>query len=159
MPQLFEEVTDLTTGAEVLARRRYGVIEVVEGRLARISLRPFPKFTLWAEARWWGAWRHRGQPGDFCRLYYNQPLSASRYLALSYMFAGREASIATCRRALAVLDEIARLKRSDAIVGDISNPRISNRLLDRWGWQPLTQRRWHRNYIRRFYGTYPAAAD
>ena len=28
----------------------------------------------------------------------------------------------------------------------------------RLGWEPHKPQRWHRNYIRRFYGTYPTVA-
>ena len=41
----------------------------------------------------------------------------------------RDCRLATVRGALVVLDEIARLKRSDAILADASNGRISDRLL------------------------------
>jgi hypothetical protein len=54
-----------------------------------------------------------------------------------------------------VLDEVARLKASDAILCDVWNWRISDRLLARWGWQPHKPDRWHRHFIKRFYGVYP----
>jgi len=57
-----------------------------------------------------------------------------------------------------VLDEIARIKRSDALLTDASNLRISDRLLARWGWVPHTSSRWHRHHIKRFYGNYPPAS-
>ena len=40
---LFQTVTDLSGGADVLRRRAYGVIEVAGGEFRRVSLRPFPK--------------------------------------------------------------------------------------------------------------------
>ena len=57
-----------------------------------------------------------------------------------------------------MLDGVARLKHSDAIVCDITNRRISARLMRRQGWEPLPSHRWHRYYIRRFYGRYPVEA-
>jgi hypothetical protein len=57
-----------------------------------------------------------------------------------------------------VLDEIARLKRSDALLCDVSNWRISERLMARFGWEPHCPSRWHRHYIKRFYGEYPPPA-
>ena len=55
-----------------------------------------------------------------------------------------------------VLDQIARLKRTDALLCDIAGSRISDRLMSRFGWEPHKPQRWHRNYIKRFYGQYPA---
>jgi hypothetical protein len=55
---------------------------------------------------------------------------------------------------MAVLDEIARIKRSDAILTDAANFRISDRFLRRQGWERHTKARYHRNYIKRFYGEY-----
>jgi hypothetical protein len=70
-------------------------------------------------------------------------------LALPYTISHRDTTLASIRRALAVLDEIARLKGTLSIVCDVSNARISDRLLKRWGWEPHAPMRWHRNYIKR----------
>jgi hypothetical protein len=141
----------------VLCRRRFGVIEMRNGRLERISLRPWPKSSSLLEARAWGRWLHERQPGNRCRLYYNQPWGCPGFLALRYVVSSRDCTLATFRGALAVLDEIARLKHSEAIVCQASNSRISDRLLTRWGWQPHTADRRSRNFIKRFYGDYSAA--
>jgi hypothetical protein len=70
-------------------------------------------------------------------------------------------SLATFRAALTALDRLAELKRTDALLCDAANVRISDRLLRRWGWAPHKPQRWRRNYIKRFYGVYApeAAAD
>ena len=68
-----------------------------------------------------------------------------------------EIALETFRRALTALDEIARIKRSDALLADVSNLRISDRLLARWGWVPHCPSRWHRHFIKRFYGSYEPA--
>ena len=75
-------------------------------------------------------------------------------MALAYVIAERGASFATFRRAVTTLDEVARIKGSDGIVCDVSNVRISDRLMIRWGWEPHLESRWHRHYIKRFYGEY-----
>lgn len=137
-----------------LRRGRYGVIEIRDGELWAIHLRPVPKFVSGLEASWFG-WHARHTAGDRCWLYYDQPWRYPRFLALKFVAARRDASFATCRRAATVLDAVARVKQIDAIVCDVWNPRISERLLARWGWQPLQAQRWHRNYIKRFYGSYP----
>jgi hypothetical protein len=77
------------------------------------------------------------------------------FLALKYIVSTTGTSYRTFRAALVVLDAIAALKRIDAIVCDASNFRLSDRLMARLGWEPHKPQRWHRNYIRRFYGTYP----
>ena len=95
----------------------------------------------------------RGQP-DRCLLYYNQPLSSPNFLALKYVVSSRGTPYATLRAAATTLDAIARLKRSDALLCDAFNQRLSDRILRRHGWEPHKPQRWHRNYIKRFYGHY-----
>jgi hypothetical protein len=70
---------------------------------------------------------------------------------LKYVVSARDTPLPTLRRALDVLDEIARLKRSDALLCDVGNWRVSRRLMTRWGWTHHCPSRWHRHYIKRFY--------
>ncbi len=157
---LFEAVTDLDDAlqAEVIRRRRYGVIEIVDGRLTRVVFRPFPKWVSLWESLYWGEWSHRRRRGGRCYLYFNQPLSTSKYLALKYVLSHRDTSWRSIVAAMQVLDRIAEIKQSDAIVAEAANLRISERLAVRLGWEKHTNSRWHRNYIKRFYGEYPAIA-
>jgi hypothetical protein len=148
----FEIVTDLVYGAEPVRARRYGVIEVRAGQLERIRLRPFPTRVLLWQPRLFGAWRHRYQAGDWCRLYYNQPRGFDNFLSLVYVVSGRDASFATFRTAVTTLDQIGELKQVDALLCDASNGRISDRLLHRWGWVPHAPMPWARNYIKRLEG-------
>jgi len=152
---LFDTVADLAQGAETLRRRPYGVIEAVEGRFQRVLLRPLPKIASLPDIRLIGGWRHRRRPGDRIRLYYNQPRRCGNFLVLKYAESARNTSLGTLSRALAVLDEIARLKGSDALLCDAANQRITAELLGRWGWEPYCPSRWHRHFIKRFYGEYP----
>lgn len=150
-----ETVTNLVDGAETLRRWRCGVIEAADGRFVGVRLRRLPKLVS-APGIWlFGGWRHAHASGDRIRLFYNQPRRWSDFLVLKYAESARNTSMGTLTRALAVLDEIARLKRSDALLCDASNARITTKLLGRWGWEPHSPSRWHRNYIKRFYGTYP----
>jgi hypothetical protein len=41
------------------------------------------------------------------------------------------------------------------MVCDVANSRLSDRLLTRQGWEKHKPQRWHRNFIKRFYGEYP----
>lgn len=153
---LYETITDLTVpgAGDVIRRRRYGVIETAGGDLVAVQLRPYPKWATLPEVMFWGDWRHRRWPADRCLLYFNQPWRFPNFLALPYILTGRGTKLATVYTALEVLDEIARIKRSDAILADVLNVRISDRFLARLRWQKHKPSRWHRHFIKRFYGEY-----
>lgn len=154
MPWLCETVTDLDADADFLRRARYGVIDVQDGRVVAIHLRPWPKFaSLLAVV--FGQWYHSHVAGDRMRLYYNQPMGHSSFLALKFALSARNTSLATATKALEVLDAIARIKGSDALLLDAANFRLSDRMMARYGWEAHAPARWHRNYIKRFYPSYP----
>ena len=154
----FQTVTDLVRQAEILRVRRYGVIEMSAGRLVGVHLRPWPKMISLPEVWWLGGWSHYRLQGDRCWLYYQQPHSCPDYLALPYVVSGSRGSLASFHGALEVLDEIARIKGSLAIVCDLTNTRISDRLLRRWGWDRHLLHSRRRHCIKRFYGDYPQPA-
>lgn len=148
-------ITDLSAEADIVRRRRYGVIEMADGKFVQLSFRPWPKMASLPETRLLGRWQHSRRSGDRCQLYFNQPLSATNYLSLTYIVSNRDTTLATVRGAVCVLEEIAQIKQSDAILCDLDNRRISDRMLDRWGWEPLKKAsRWHRQFIKRFYGDF-----
>jgi hypothetical protein len=152
----FQSITDLYLQADLIRQRHYGMIDMVDGKLRRVVLRPFPKYVSVFEALFWGGFYHRRRRGDRLRLFYNQPRRYPNYLSLKYAVSSRDTSLASMLGALATLDEIARIKESDAILTDAANFRISDRFLRRQGWERHTKARYHRNYIKRFYGEYPA---
>jgi len=159
MPVFFRTLSDpFCADRETLRVGRHGMIEVAQGRLVAIHLRPFAKTISALEAGWFGRRQHERVAGDRCWLYFSQPRRHSNYLALKYVISRRECKLATFIRCLTVLDQVAWVKRSDAILCDAWNLRISARLLARWGWEPHKPARWHRHYIKRFYGRYPEAA-
>lgn len=149
-------ITDFDTGHELLRARRYGAIETVAGRLQAIHLRPWPKLVTLPEILPLGPRYHAAGDADRCLLYYNQPWQMPNFLALKYVVSTAGTSYRTSRAALLVLDAVAELKGTDAIVCDAANVRLSDRLMARLGWEPHKPQRWHRNFIRRFYGQYPA---
>jgi hypothetical protein len=155
MAAYFETVTDLEAQADVVRRRRYGLIEIVAGEFHRLRLRPFPKFYTPLDLLLRGERGHRSRPGDRGWLYYNQPRQFDNFLAVKFGFTSRDATLATVRAALDALDEIARIKGTDALLCEVANFRISDRLLTRWGWASHKPQLWRRNYIKRFYGVYP----
>lgn len=152
---LWQTITDPLADRPTLQRRRFGVIETRGGRLVAIHLRPFPLLLSRRELWLTGDDHNATGPKDTCRLYYNQPLRASRYLALKYIETTAHTSYVTFRAALTTLDWLAEVKQSDALVCEAANERISVRLLERFGWEPHAERVRGRNYIKRFYGVYP----
>jgi hypothetical protein len=146
----FETVTDPCTDEEPLRRRRFGCIETIDGRLRQVTLQPFPKLISVVETVLFGRWFHR-RAEDRCLLYYSQPWNFSNFLAVKYVVSGGQTRMATLHRALDVLEEIARLKRSDAILCDVANRRITDRMLGRRGFVPHCPSRWHRHFIKRLY--------
>jgi hypothetical protein len=150
-----ESIADLFSKADLLRQRRYGVIEFSDGRFQRIRLRWFPKIISASEIWSLGTAFHSRRAGDQLWLYYNQPRRHSNYLVLKYVLSTRQASLTSLLRAVDVLEEIARIKGSDALLCDAANGRLSSRLFERRGWTSHCPSRWHRHFIKRFYGNYP----
>lgn len=151
----FETVIDLEAQSETIRRRRYGVIEARDGKLRRILFRPFPKIASVPEVSLLGGWYHNLVPGDRCWLYYDQPRRFPQFLAVKCLLSARDTRLGTVHRVLEALDYVAYLKGSDALLCDAANWRLSTAIMARWGWQPHCPSRWHRYFIRRFYGQYP----
>jgi hypothetical protein len=154
----WEKVLDFKSGRERIRARRYGVIETAGGQLVAIHFRPLPKLVSLPELWPLGPRYHARGEADRCLLYYNQPWRMPDFLALKYVVSTQGTSYRTFRQALQVLDAVAALKRTNAIVCDAANLRLSDRLMERFGWKPHKPQRWHRNFIRRFYGEYPPVA-
>ena len=153
--KLFETIHDFEAGRETIAKCSYGVIEVADGEFVGIHLRPWPKIVSVVEAKWMGGWQHERRERDQCLLYYNQPIAHRNFLALKYTVTSYRTTYKTFRRTLIVLDEIAKLKKTDAIVAEVSNKRISDRFMKRCGWEPHLPNKKARHFIKRFYGQYP----
>ncbi|HLA85818.1 MAG TPA: hypothetical protein VJL29_13590 [Thermoguttaceae bacterium] len=158
MAPLFETVTNFGQGADVLRRRPYGVIEMAAGRFVRVRLRPWPKLPSLGGVLLLGKLRHEWFAEDRCLLFYDQPRQHPNYLAVKYIVSGKGTSYRTAFRVMDVLDEIARIKRTDALLCELATWRISREMMRRWGWEPHPVSRWRRHYIKRFYGEYPARA-
>ncbi len=150
-----ETICDFGAGCERIRARRYGVIETAAGQVQAVHLRLWPKLMALPEFLPLGANYHPAGTADRCLLYYNQPRRMPNFLALKYVVSTHGTSYRTFRAALTALDAIAELKRIDAIVCDAANIRLSDRLMARLGWEPHKPQRWHRNFVRRFYGVYP----
>lgn len=153
----FEAVYDLQSdqALETLRLRRFGVIEVASGELKCVRFRPWPKEISLPEAWIAGNWSHRRAHGNRCWLYYNQPWGHTNFLALKYIVSSHGCTLNTFCLSLKVLDEIARLKRTDAIVCHVTNDRITDCYLQRLGWERHLENSSRRHFIKRFYGRYP----
>jgi hypothetical protein len=151
-------INDLNAERELLRPRSHGIVETVNGELRAVHLRPWPKLASLPEFWPMGTRYHLRGNADRCLLYFNQPRRSPNYLALRYIVSTRGTSYRTFRAALIALDSIAQIKQIDAIVCDAGNVRLSDKLMARLGWEPHRPSRWHRNFIRRFYGVYPGTA-
>ena len=131
------------------------MIVVEEGYLRAIHLRPWPK--IFSASDLWGSAADStgGRPAIAVGCTTISRAGTGDFLALKFVVSSREATFGTFRSTLIVLDEIARIKGTDAIVAEVRNPRISDRLLRRWGWESHLPTSRRRHFIKRFYGTYP----
>jgi hypothetical protein len=105
---------------------------------------------------WWEA-RYGRNDDDWCWLDYHQPIGMPGFLTLDYVRCGTKAGYKSLSGAAHVLDEIARVRGSMAIVAHITNGNISDRLLQRLGWERHLQHWSGRHWIRRFYHGYPSS--
>ncbi|MEW4454234.1 hypothetical protein AB1L30_16290 [Bremerella sp. JC817] len=153
----FETIDNLNDAAALVRQRRYGVICVEEGDFRGLSFRPWPKLISRLEIVTLGRRKH-AQGGDHCRLYYNLPLSSPGFLTLAYVESTRQTSWKTLRRSAEVLDWVAAHRRVHATVCELSNERISTRLMQRVGWETHCEHLPGRHFIKRYYGQYPQHA-
>lgn len=154
---LYETVTDINAEAEVVRRRRFGVIEAVDGEFRRVIFRPWPKWISIPEVLFLSAWIHRRRGRDRCLLYFDQSWRQPNYLAVKYLLTYGGTSYASVVAARRAVDDVARVKGSDALVCQVSNKRLNGRIMKRWGWEPLNDSPRCTLYVRRFYGEYPGS--
>lgn len=145
-------VTDLRASEDLIRRWRCGQIIMRDGRLVGIRRRywPFPASIL----RVWLHTRFRKGTADECRLDYRSSRLGG-FMVLDYIHSGPSTQLATFRGACQLLDEVARLRQSVAILAHVSTEAISDRLLRRWGWEPHASQMQGRHWIKRFYDGYP----
>ncbi|HWA97273.1 MAG TPA: hypothetical protein VG713_02220 [Pirellulales bacterium] len=152
-------ICDLASEAERLRPWRAGVIDVRDGKFNQVRWRGVRRRVSRLERRLAGEWIHRHRAGDRCRIYFHVPRRCAGFLVVDYIVSQRDTKFATFRCAVAALDQIAQLTDTYAIVCDVSNLRISDRLLARWGWQPHADHLAGRNFIKRFRSFSEARSD
>ena len=103
---------------------------------------------------WWQA-KYGRSDDEICWLDYHQPLGMPTFLTLDYVRSGKHAGFKTFVGACHVLDEIARIRGAVAIVAHVSNGNLSDRFMQRMGWEEHMENWSGRHWIRRFYDGYP----
>lgn len=151
----FETVTSLNDAAQLIPRRRYGILSLKDGKFASLSFRPWPKLISRFEIATLGRWTHYRQTGDQIRLFFNIPVTSPRFLTLAYIESTQGTSWKTVRRSMELLDWIAEKREVLATVCELSNVRISDRLMSRLGYQTHCPNLSGRHFIKRFYGKFP----
>ena len=146
-------VTSLATQKPLLYHRTCGCIVTEAGQFKAVYGRWWPHLGNWMQIVW--DVHFQTMPQDRCELYFHQPSGCRNFIALSYVRSGPATSAATGYVGLLVLDYIAKIKRTDAMVANVTNNRISDRLLTRFGWETHCHDWPGRHVIRRFYGSYP----
>jgi hypothetical protein len=150
---VYPPIVDVERQGELLQHWRAGRIVTRSGRLHQIERRWFPYKASRLRA-WWDQNR-RPARGDQCELYFHQVLGNADFLVVGYVKSRIQTTVATLYCAGLVLDEIARIKGCSAIVAELNNDRLSNRLMHRWGWVNHCANWGGRHFIKRFYGNYP----
>lgn len=146
-------VSDPVSGASMIRRWRCGRIVLRSGRLLEIQRRLTCGSVSVAQV-WWEA-RYGRNDDDWCWLDYHQPMGMPGFLTLDYVRCGTKAGYKSLSGAAHVLDEIARVRGASAIVAHITNGHITDRLLQRLGWERHLEHWSGRHWIRRFYDGYP----
>ena len=141
-------VTSMDGNADRIRSWNYGELELFDGELLGI----YP--------RWWpcmaSEWESiqdstiRSLPTDFCRVYYAFPKRAPGFMSVLYARSGPKTQYKTLYRGVVVMDEIARLRDSHAIVCQMINLRTSERLMNRWGYVRHALAMGDNHYIKRF---------
>lgn len=158
MRPIIETVRAIEPNQQVLRQRPYGMIEAINGKVVRIRLKPWPKIASLMEAHWIQAMKSQRQQPDVCRLYYNQPIGHRNYLVLSYVESSLNTRLKTFYATLDALNQIAFIKRSDALLAEVTTKRLTDRFLERRGWERYLEHKPQRHWVKRFYGTYPEIA-
>lgn len=127
---------------------RYGEIEVSSGSLVAIHRRWWPRIGSQSEA--YLDSYHRTLPSDSCRAYFAFPFRAPGYMTVLYARGGPNLQYKTIDQAVLVMDEIAQLRDSNAIVCQVVSDRGTERLMNRWGYVRHACTLGDNHYIKRF---------
>lgn len=148
-----DSIADPRTNQHKIRRWRCGRIVMRAGKLVEIQQRLLCGNVSVAQV--WLQTKFGRRNDDSCWLDYHQPFGMPSFLTLDYVRTGTLASYQTFIGACLILDEIARIRSTAAIVAHVTNGNISDRLLMRHGWERHMERWPGRHWIRRYYDGYP----
>ncbi len=140
-------VTTLAGNEKRVSKWRYGEVVLRNGRVVSIQARWWPR---WGTV--WGAMVDRvvrSLPEDECRFYYSFPRSAPGYMSLLYVHAGEKTYYQTFHQGIEAMDAIAGLRKARAIVCQVTNDRLNDRMMTRWGYVKHAENLGDNHYIRR----------
>lgn len=143
---------DSAESIAAIGKMRCGQIIVREGQLLAIKPRRFPIMASVAAVKWQTGWGRRDDA--VCKLDFSVPRNLPGYLTLDYIRGGQRGGYRTFRTATRLLDRVAEIKQSAAIVAHVTNSAISDRLLQRLGWQRHCLHWRGRHFIRRLERTH-----
>ncbi|WP_146577007.1 hypothetical protein [Neorhodopirellula pilleata] len=146
--------TDFDRDDDAIARIRCGRIVMEHGKLVSVERHLWSSPVSIAQV-WWESERGRIR-GDVCYLDYHIPRGLPQFITLDYIRSGQQTRYRTFIGACHILNEIAKRRQSAAIVAHVTNARISDRLLQRQGWERHMPQWRGRHFIRRFYEGYPS---
>ncbi|MEQ1825161.1 MAG: hypothetical protein ABL921_04420 [Pirellula sp.] len=134
-----------------LLRWRYGEVETHAGHLVAISGRWWP----WLASQW-DTWRDaylKDLPTDVCRFYYAFPIRSPDFMAVLYTHSGPMTQYKTFCKGVTVLDEIAMMRKVQAVVCQATNERLNERLMRRLGYVRHAFSLGENHYIKRLKGS------
>lgn len=140
-------VSSIVENKKLVSEWRYGTIILRHGDITTIQARWWPR---WGSL--WGAMSDRvvrTLPDDECRFHYSFPRSATGYMSLLYVHAGEKTSYRTFHRGIVALEEIALLRHARGIVCQVTNDRLTDRMMTRWGYAKHAESLGDNHYIRR----------
>ena len=140
-------IFDMSDHARI-RRIRYGRIFATGPNSIRLSRR-LPIQSSIAQVAWQRRFGRNRPIG--CRMDYHVPFGTPRVIAIDYVLSDRRAGYNAFRRTVAAIDEIAAIRNSIAIVAHVTNDAMTDRLMERLGYQRHLPNARGRHFIRRFY--------
>lgn len=140
-------ITDVAQSRHRILACKYGEIELSGGAVVCIYPRWWPRIG----SKWESAVESylKVLPEDSCRVYYAFPMRAPNYMSVLYAHSGPNTSYKTLYRGVTAVEEIARIREAHAIVCQVSNSRLSERLMKRLGYVRHALNLGDHHYIKR----------
>jgi hypothetical protein len=141
-------ILSLRDDADRVRSCRYGEVVLRDGEFVAIYPRWWPRV-----ASQWDVMRDdylRSLDRDECRFYYSFPIRTPGFMSLNYAHSGPKTQYKTLRRGVLIADEIAAIRQANAIVCQAFNQRVTEALMNRWGYVRHASRLGSNHYIKRF---------